>query len=213
MDNDIIRAYLWQEVIRLGFSPAGNKDIKSWLGMYGQSLKDFWEIDDYPAHPKSNGKITANLSCAASFNMALNYSITNITRFAVTFSPSLDRSNKLWVHDVDGSYFGFPERSLLYKYRKGKKAISKISPKHIERVLDGLIFHPTAHQHIKTDFRFIRIGGGIQNPFLYLFHLRYQLCPDKKRRNEERGRLINLFESAIKNKKNLITANELLFGT
>jgi len=214
MDNDIIQAYLWQEIIRLGFSPAGDKDKKNWLRMYGRSLKDFWEIDDYPPTPKSNGTITTELTCTASLNIALSYSITNITKFAVTFSPFSDRSNKLWVHDVDGSsYFFFPERSLLTKYKKGKAAIKKISVKHIEKVLDGLIFHPMAHQHINTDFHEIRIGGGINNPFLYLFHLRYQLCPDETRRNEERERLFNLFESAIKTKKKLVTANELLFGT
>ncbi|MBA7549396.1 hypothetical protein ES705_41877 [subsurface metagenome] len=211
MDNDIIRAYLWQDVIRLGFSPSGNKNINKWLLMYGKSLKDFWEIDEYPFHPKRNGDITATLSCTASLNIALNYSITNITKFAVTFSPFSDRSNKLWVHDVDGSYFVFPEQSLLSKYRKGEEAIKKISNKHIERVLTGLIFHPMAHQHINTDLKSIRIGGGIHNPFLYLFHLRYQLCPDKTRREEEKNRLIRLFESAVRN-NTPVTANALLFG-
>ncbi|MBU0465313.1 MAG: hypothetical protein KKE12_17220 [Proteobacteria bacterium] len=215
MDNDIIQAYLWQKIIRIGFSPSGNKNIKSWLRMYGQSLKDFWEIDDYPPNPKSNGTIIAELSCIASLNIALSYNITNITKFAVTFSPFLpfsDRSNKLWIHDVDGSYFAFPERSLLLKYNRSKEAIKKILSEHIEKVLDGLIFHPTAHQHIKTDFHSIRIGGGIHNPFLYLFHLRYQLCPDETRRDEEKKRLISLFESAVK-RGTSVTANELLLAT
>lgn len=213
MDNDIIQAYLWQEVIRLGFSPSGPKKIKSWLHMYGRSLKDCWEIDEYPPTPQSDGAITAKLTCSSSLNISLNYYIENTKKFAVTFSPSLDNSNKLWIHEVDGSsYFVFPELSLLTKYKKGKTAIKMISPKHIEKVLDGLIFHPAAHQHIKTDFHDIRIGGGIHNPFLYLFHLRYQLCPNETRRNEEKRRLAKLFESAIKKKKNLITANELLFG-
>ncbi|MGA1825176.1 MAG: hypothetical protein ACMUIP_10995, partial [bacterium] len=141
MDNEIIQAYLWHEVIRLGFSPSGNKDIKSWLHMYGRSLKDFWEIDESPLPPKGNENITADLSCTASLNITLNYSITNITKFAVTFSPFSDRSNKLWIHDVDGSYFVFPEQSLLSKYKKRPEAIKKISARHIEKVLDGLIFH------------------------------------------------------------------------
>jgi hypothetical protein len=29
MDKNIIQAYLWQDVIRLGFSPSGNKDKKN----------------------------------------------------------------------------------------------------------------------------------------------------------------------------------------
>lgn len=212
MDDDIIQAYLWHDVIRLGFSPSGNKDIKSWLFIYGKSLKDFWEIDDYPPNPKSNGTVTAELFCAASLNIALSYNITNITKFAVTFSPFSDRSNKLWVHDVDGSYFVFPERALLSKYEKGKAAKKKILARHVEKVLRGLIFHPTAHQHIKTDFHSIRIGGGIHNPFLYLFHLRYQLCPDETRKDKEKKRLIRLFENTVKS-STPVTANELLLAT
>lgn len=213
MDKDIIQAYLWQDVIRLGFSPSGNKNKKKWVRMYVRSLKDFWEIDNYPPNPQSNGAITGELTCALSLEILLSYSIstTDITKFAVTFSPFSNRNNKLWVHDVDGSYFMFPKQSLLSKYNKGKAAIKKITFTHIEKVLDGLIFHPTAHQHIKTDSHSIRIGGGIHNPFLYLFHLRYQLCPDKTRRDKEKERLINLFESAVKN-NTPVTANKLLLS-
>lgn len=76
-----------------------------------------------------------------------------------------------------------------------------------------MIFHGRAHQHIKSPFpeNKIRIGGGIDNPYLYLFHLRYQLCPDKKRRDEEKERLIPLFESAVRYDK-LLPANALLLG-
>ncbi|MBA7569272.1 hypothetical protein ES708_11011 [subsurface metagenome] len=210
MDDDIIQAYLWHNIIRLGFSPSEKKDIKSWLYMYGENLKDFWEVDEYPPHPKSDGTITAKLTCAASLGISLSYCITNITRFSVTFLFS-DRNNKSWVHDVDGNYFAFPEQSLLSKYGKEKTVRKKITSAHIKKVLDGLIFHPTVHQHIKTDFHSIRIGGGIHNPFLYLFHLKYQLCPDKKRRDEEKERLIRLFEPAVKNDTQ-ITVNELMKG-
>ena len=210
MDNDIIQAYLWHDIIRLGFSPSGNKDKKSWLNMYGKSLKDFWEIDEYPPNPKMNKDISAELSCAASLNIGLSYSITNITKFVVSFFPSLDRSHQDWKHDVDSSFFAFPEQSLLSKYQKAKAAKTKISTEHTENVLNGLIFHPMAHQHIKTDLNFIRIGGGINNPFLYLFHLRYQLCPDETKRKEEKERLITLFENALKKKVKSITASQLL---
>ena len=49
----------------------------------------------------------------------------------------------------------------------------------------------------------IRIGGGITNPFLYLFHLRIQLCPIPDTRSKERQRLFDLFENAIKKNTNL----------
>ncbi len=211
LNNDIIQAYLWYDVIRLGFSPSGNKDIKSWLQIYVRSLKDFWEIDGYPLPPKGKGNLTVELSITT-FDITLSISITNIAKFVVKFSSLKDSSNTQWTHDVDSFYFVFPDRSLLSKYGKRPEAITKMSAYHVKKVLNGLIFHPMAHQHVKTNSHCIRIGGGINNPFLYLFHLRYQLCPDKSRREKEIQRLIPLFESAIKSDAP-VTANELLLRT
>ena len=53
------------------------------------------------------------------------------------------------------------------------------------------------------------MGGGITNPFLYLFHLRIQLCPISDRRKAEKARLIDLFEVAIKNNA-IVTAFDLM---
>jgi hypothetical protein len=79
-------------------------------------------------------------------------------------------------------------------------------------VIDGLILHPCAHQHIAhpVDNHEIRFGGGITNPYLYLFHLRYQLCPLEDRRNRERVRLTDLFFNAINENRLAISANELM---
>lgn len=181
MDNAIIQAYLWRDVIRLGFSPTGT-DIKRWLVMYGKNLKDFWGIDEYPLPPKSNGAITAELTCVASLKMILSYTISSISKYTVQFLYMPQNRELMWVHDVDGSYFSFPEQIFLTKYNRHPEVVKNINDNHIKTVLDGLIFHPKVHQHIESpiDKHEIRIGGGIDNPFLYLFHLRYQLCPIKK---------------------------------
>ena len=48
----------------------------------------------------------------------------------------------------------------------------------------------------------IRIGGGIENPDVFLFHIRYQFClVHTDVRQDERLRLIDLFENAIRKKK------------
>lgn len=52
MDKDIIRAYLWQEIIRLAFSPSSTKEQKTWLALYAKSLKNFWEVGTYPGNPR-----------------------------------------------------------------------------------------------------------------------------------------------------------------
>jgi hypothetical protein len=107
----------------------------------------------------------------------------------------------MWTHDVDSAYFTFPEQVFLTKYNQRNHAIKHMSTTDIEKVIDSLLLHPRVHQHIESPINSheIRIGGGILNPFVFLFHLRYQLCPAPIIRNNERTRLISLFESAVKN--------------
>lgn len=215
MDDEIIQAYLWQDVVRLGFSPSGDKDKKRWLKMYGQSLKDFWEIDDYSYHPSlRNGAFTAELTAPIQINMLIDYSILDISNYTVRFLHISNTRDLMWTHDVDSAYFSFPEQYFLTNYKKRNPAIINMSMLDMERVIDALLLHPRVHQHIESPINHheIRIGGGIHNPFLFLFHLRYQLCPDKTKRNEEKNRLIDLFKSAIKIKKN-VTAHELFFSS
>ncbi len=211
MDNEIIRAYLWQEVIRLGFSPASDKDKKSWLVQYGKSLKDFWGIEEYPETPKIKGvSIGCNLSSSTQLDLLLEYQISSPSNFSILFLS--EYRNLMWTHDVDQqNYFLFPEKSLLNKYGKFREAKRNFTHEHIGKVLDGLIFHPAVHQHIQSpiDNHDIRIGGGIYNPFVFLFHLRYQLCPDEGKRNDEKQRLITLFEEAIRNNRSVTISNLL----
>ncbi len=211
MHKDIIQAYLWRDVIRLGFSPSGGKKIKSWLYLYGKSLKDFWGIDEYPPTPTSNGSIIAELTSSIQINMLMDYSITNISNFSVRFLHISNTRELMWKHDVDSRYFSFPEQAFLTKHNNRTRAIENMASEHIARVIDSLLLHPKAHQHIESpiDKHEIRIGGGILNPFIFLFHLRYQLCPDETRRNEEKSRLVNLFESAVRS-GTPVTADELL---
>ncbi|MBS3905901.1 MAG: hypothetical protein KGZ49_02585 [Syntrophaceae bacterium] len=106
----------------------------------------------------------------------------------------------------------FPEQSILNKHKKRKDALQKINDRDMEVVIDGLICHPHAHQHIESPIEKheIRIGGGISNPFLFLFHLRYQLCPIKEKREHEKGRLMNLFKQSIVEKKRTVQPDSLM---
>ncbi|MCK5685958.1 hypothetical protein KAJ27_17635, partial [bacterium] len=208
MDNEIIQAYLWQDIIRLGFSPSSDKDKKDWLVQYGNSLKDFWEIDEYPV---KNDEITKFTIIHAGLNFEYTFSKSiSTSKFAISLYYLSDKIELMWVHDVDSQYFGFPEQSILNKYGKKNQISDTDISRHIKIILDGLLFHPRVHQHIQSPINNheIRIGGGISNPFLFLFHLRYQLCPDITAKNSEKNRLIQLFENAIKNNR-AITMNEL----
>jgi hypothetical protein len=212
MDNEIIQAYLWREVIRLGFSPSGKGDMKNWLVQYGRSLKDFWEIDEYPELPaKIDSTIKGKLLTNLKNDLFIEYGIKRDFNYSLTFLFPNTEPKIMWSHDVDtNNFFLFPEHSLLNKYGKLQTARRNVSSGHIKKVLDGLIFHPAVHQHIESpiDRHEIRIGGGIYNPFVFLFHLRYQFCPDNDKREAEKERLVTLFERAIRD-NNFVTTNEL----
>lgn len=213
MDNEIIRAYLRQKIIHLAFTPSRGKDQSNWLRQYNQSLKDFWELDQYPSLPSQN---VSTIDTA--YGLSFEYSISSGSKFVINFK--YNNSTSLWIHDADHSFFEFPQQVFLTSYKQEKQALQNININDMEAIIDGLLCHPRVHQHIKfpIDVHEIRIGGGIDNPFVFLFHLRYQLCLVEEKREAERQRLINLFFSAMnatkKNKKNVgetkIPPNELM---
>jgi hypothetical protein len=93
----------------------------------------------------------------------------------------------------------------------------------VQNVLDAMIFHPRNHTHLKDcgliasllggqalDVQEIRVGGGIENAFVFLFHLRYQFClVSEETRTRERKRLTDLFTSAIRGRRRTLPPNEL----
>ena len=85
MDNDLVCAYLWQDIIRLGFSPSGTKHKKNWLRQYGKSLKLFWQIEDYPAIPSSRGGyLSATIDSTAHLGLCFEYAIAEQTNAKFT---------------------------------------------------------------------------------------------------------------------------------
>jgi len=55
----------------------------------------------------------------------------------------------------------------------------------------------------------VRIGGGIENPYVFLFHLRCQFCLVSNHvRQTERQRLIDLFKRSIRDNQN-VSAKDL----
>lgn len=224
MLKEIVRAYLWQDIIRKAFSPKSSRDQNSWLHQYSGSLKKFWGLDFYPALPKSTEKgftATINSSIALSFE----YFIEAPDKFLIMMlhTPPIHDHHIWWTHDMDGKYFVLPLPNLLTDRNEKRTFIHYTKTEDIEAVVDSLIVHPTPHQHIASPVVIpdedadlqekknhdIRIGGGITNPLVYLFHLRFQLCPDRILRKEEKKRLVDLFEAAVKNNSD-VSANELM---
>lgn len=211
MDCDVVRSYLVQEIITRGFSPAGTTDKKRWLHQYGKSLKEFWAANDYPSAPsEKNNIISATINASTAVQTVYEYAIERNDKFSIRLihTPNIQL---MWMHDMDGAYFTFPFQTFLTNHNHRNPAITQMTDDDLKSVIDSLFIHPTPHQHIESpiDNHEIRIGGGIINPFQYLFHLRIQLCPIITRREDERNRLIELFGNAIRNDQQ-VTANELM---
>jgi len=211
MDHSIIQAYIFQDIVRLGFSPSSDRDRKRWLRQYGLSLKEFWEINDYPAEPRESNKIiSATINSPLDIGAVYEYAIESMDKFTVSLIHTAN-SQLMWSHDMDGKYFTFPYQVFLTEHNQRNQTINEMTHDDIGSVIDSLLVHPTPHQHIESpiDRHEIRIGGGIINPFQYLFHFRIQLCPIADRRLAERNRLIELFDNAIRNNQQ-VTVNELM---
>ena len=218
MDADIIRAYVWEEIISLGFSPSDIDEKKKWCRIYARSTQSFWESSSYIPEPKRVDKHGIKIDIKTDLNLACDFYSENLTRgsFRVGFSfASLGKQDSDWHHDYDVQYYAFPNSIFLSAHGQRKDALKKMNLKHVENVVDSLIFHPTPHQHIISpiDVHEIRIGGGIINPFLYLFCLKIQLCPKPEKVKQEKVRITKLFHDKIREKdrnRQLITCNELL---
>jgi len=206
ISKDIQLAYLWKWIIYLAFSPSG-KEIFDWISCYSKSVTDFWEIDSYPKQDKYSLTVY-NCNIPISFD----FSLEKIDKFIVQFFyPHTEGQDFMWLHDVDKSHF-VPEQPILTNDNHRNSYLKKITPEDVLKVLNGLFFHPSAHQHIEgpINHHIIRIGGGIHNPFQFLFHLRYQLCLIEQKREDEKNRLTELFYNAIMKKCRIIAPGVLL---
>ncbi|OPY85677.1 MAG: hypothetical protein A4E65_00073 [Syntrophorhabdus sp. PtaU1.Bin153] len=210
--RDLHRTRLWETIIRLGFTPVGRE--ADWLHQYSRSLGTFWECDQVKPPSKKGVRVKGVIDCVP-LNLLLEYEIGSAERFSIRFlcAPPLQEKDRMWTHDVDHQHFSLRTRWFnLAKAKKVKK--NRLTEDDVREILSGLLVHPAVHQHLVSpiDNHNIRIGGGIDNPFLFLFHLRYQLCPDIDKRNRELTRLVTLFYRAL-TKNGIVTANELMNGT
>jgi hypothetical protein len=208
MDKDVIRLYLWDDVFRLGFQLDDVKNQKKWLRSFLGSLREFWELgDDLKGPSVKDGKIVGQID-NSHFNLWVKFVFSADGHLHVEFGH-LD-GRVLYYHS-DPNYFA-PVVLKLLESTQRNVAIGESDLKDLVDVLDACMFHPREHLHIaypEFDHQ-VRIGGGISNPFLYLFHLRYQFCPPAlQKREAERRRLLELFEAAIKTNSS-ISANDLM---
>ncbi|MBE9581306.1 MAG: hypothetical protein IMF18_06780 [Proteobacteria bacterium] len=215
MNDNKRRAIVWDTIERLAFRP---NPPASWLGVYAKTLHRFWGVEPTRVHFARNDKFSVTF-----LNLGCCYSIDLVDKYSASFVH--DSSDCLhWQTHVDP---GFHSKASL-QTTVGKYPSQQMDNKlrrDVDAVLDGMLFHPRCHAHIEDlgirhvqldqdrgglSSHEVRIGGGIENPYVFLFHLRYQFClVSDQVRQTERLRLIDLFEDAIKDKDETVNASKL----
>jgi hypothetical protein len=209
------RGIVWDTIERLAFVP---DNPARWLTVYERTLHKLWEVHATDVRPRRLAGFDAiflNVACEYSVEANDRYSVRIINAAATTpacwcvyADPAF--CSKAAFHAAPGNY---PRQDRAAHLRND-----------VECVLDGMIFHPRTHAHGDTlgmvgildgnrpalATHEVRLGGGIENAFVFLTHLRYQFCLlGDEARNQERSRLVDLFTVAIGNKRTAIPPAEL----
>ena len=173
------QAIVWDTIERLAFRP---QQKERWLAVHARSLHQLWEIEPFQTqHGVDQLRVPfLNLTC--------DYTLDTVDEYGATISAG-DQS-MLALH-VDPKYRSKASlHSTPGKYPHQQRSHLRGD---VEAVLDGMIFHTCAHAHLHDvgltwpngnhgaqsellKLHEIRIGTGIENSYVFLFHLRYQFC-------------------------------------
>ncbi len=211
------RAIVWDTIERIAFQPSSDRDRGAWLSVYAKTLYALWGMEQMWARFRPDDEFIVTF-----LNLKCSHFIESVSKYSISFA--YDSSDWItWQTHVDPDFIS---KGSLYsangRYPRDQRAQLQGD---IEAVLDGMIFHPRCHTHLEElgtrhvrldqekgglESHEIRIGGGIENPYVFLFHLRYQFClVHKDVRQTERRRLIDLFEKSIMEREQNVTARDL----
>ena len=208
MNDNKRRAIVWDTIERLAFRP---NSPASWLGVYAKTLHRLWGVE-----PMWDRFALDDNFIITFLNLKCSHFIESVSKYEISFVH--DSSDCLhWQGHVDP---GFHSKASL-QTTVGNYPSQQIGAlrRDVEAVLNGMLFHPRCHAHLEDlgvghvqldqdsgglSSHEVRIGGGIENPYVFLFHLRYQFClVSNQVRQTERQRLIDLFERSIRDKQNV----------
>lgn len=196
---------VWHTIERLAFSPA-TADRGRWLTVYERTLPQLWGRQVPDVSIRQHSGFDADF-----LNVACNYTVEAPDRYSITIVNAATLPPACWHLHVDPIYCSkgaFGDTTGHYPRQDEGRHLAR----DVERVLDGMIFHPRNHAHGDAlgivsqlgagpalSATKIRLGGGIENAYVFLTHLRYQFCLlSEEARETERTRLTRLFTAAIR---------------
>ena len=213
MNDNKRRAIVWDTIERLAFRP---KSPANWLSVYAKTLHKLWRMDQMWVRFGLDDEFIVTF-----LNLKCSHYIESESKYNISFLHGSSGCLHWQTHVDPGFHSKASLQTSVANYPR--QQIGELR-RDVEAVLNGMLFHPRCHahfedlgvQHVQLDkdsgglkSHEIRIGGGIENPYVFLFHLRYQFClvADQVRQTE-RQRLIDLFERAIRNTET-VNANKL----
>ncbi len=210
----------WKFIEKKVFSPVEKRGIIQWVKCYGDFLYNFWQLDCPVSFTPGKDSITGKILFTP-LNLEYSYSILfNLKKFDFAISlkgiDDMQQSNFKLENSYDDQFF--TELNYIDNiwplFGKIEPVLKKMNIKEIDYILKGVIVHPAMHQHIKYSElipHHIRIINGVNNPFLFLYQLAFQLgdCfSDFKKselKNEEFNRITDLvWRNIIQPEKSVI---------
>ena len=214
MNDNKRRAIVWDTIERLAFRP---NPPASWLGVYARTLHRFWGEETIWERLALDDNFIVTF-----LNLKCSHFIESVSKYSISFVH--DSSDCMhWQTHVDPGFHS--KASLQTSVDNYPRQQMDELRRDVDAVLNGMLFHPRCHAHLEDlvgrnvqldqdsgglSSHEVRIGGGVENPYVLLFHLRYQFClVSDQIRQTERLRLIDLFEDAIKDKDETVNASKL----
>jgi len=216
MNDNKRRAIVWDLIEQSAFRPS---TPGSWLRRYSLQLRNLLQLQ--PIWTKDGSHAHFEI---AELRIACKYRIEGQNAYIVHLTKTEDE-RRIWSIHADADYLS---KAALHMAEVDYPDDEVGTHLHsdITNVLDGMLFHPRNHTHLSyIGFKTagdddascrmlkaenIRVSGSAYNGFVFLYHLAYQLCVvSKNAREDEKLRLINLFENSIKEKIKNVSARDL----
>jgi hypothetical protein len=190
----------------------------AWLDLFNRTIHKLWELQPGDVPTEREASFVVPL-----LSIICEYSVEKPEKYVGSIRLRANEGRLLFSVHSDPAFVskaGFHNDPRNYP----SQDVTGCLQHDVACVLDGMIFHPRIHTHIEEHgplpnapppqrllaLHEIRIGGGIENAFVFLFHLRYQFClVSEETRGSERTRLVNLFRTAISGRKTDVPASHL----
>ncbi|MGO8678813.1 MAG: hypothetical protein ACLQVX_23460 [Limisphaerales bacterium] len=192
--------------------------VEPWLALFNRTIHKLWQLQpgDVPAERGMSFEVPfLSIVCA--------YHVERPDGYNSSLRSTGRRSGLLFTLHHDPAYAS--KAALHNEIRVYEpQNYARYLQDDVARVLDGMVFHPRTHTHVEEHglilnaatpqtllaLHEIRIGSGLENAFIFLFHLRYQFClVSEEARGSERTRLVNLFTTAIGARETHVPAKTL----